>query len=312
MCNAPIYDKSRVHPLTGKLIPIPCGKCLGCMIDNRTLWNSRLTYEYINQRSAMVTLTYDDYFLPYNPGAIYPTVRRSDVHRFVDNLRHYVKSLPSLPEGSTKDFKVFGVSEYGSSSTRRPHYHMLVFGLDWLYFRDIIQKKWYKGHIDIGPIMKGGVRYCLKYLDKQFGRKEDVLHETFDYGCDKPFRFISPGLGSGYFISQADNISKFGCMKIGNRFVPVPAYWKNKVMNYTLENIYSQLKSVQDRCKVYQDFAVTHGFRSYDHYMQFCRKVLETSYVKNAHKRHEAVRDISSQLPVYAYDTFQELLHEIS
>lgn len=177
MCNDPRFYPDIVDPRTGKMIPCPCHKCSGCRIDRITLWDRRITSEYVKTRSSFVTLTYNDYFLPYNPGSVFPTVRRQDLSRFLDNLRHFVHSIPDevFPSMCSKNYKVVACSEYGENGTRRPHYHIIFLGLDWHNFRQVFIKKWPKGIVDVGPLRTcvpvEFVMFLSIFLSSSFPRK---------------------------------------------------------------------------------------------------------------------------------------------
>lgn len=310
MCNNPFFDDSRINPINGRLIPIPCGHCEGCRIDKLTLWRQRLTSEYIKQRSAFLTLTYDDYHLKYNKGSVYPTADISDVGRFFDSLRHSIRYHVSkgfqIPEFCTDRFKFFSVTEYGER-TNRPHIHALVFGLDWIKFYDFFEKTWKNGFVDCRPILKGGINYVLDYVQKQqFG--ESVLRKFFDYGCEPPKMTCSPGLGKEYFISQISNINKYGCMKIGNRFVPVPSYWKNKLFNYCDKNVWNVYLEQKARSDKVEEWCFYQGFSSYDSYLRSARKALEHSLEVRSLRRGQPSYQIAKSIRPYRFDSVQELM----
>lgn len=311
MCLYPLYDDSRINPISGKLVPIPCGRCKGCIVDRITLWTQRLTYEYITNRCSFVTFTYDDYHLPYNDGSVYPTARIKDLSNYFDSLHHLIRYYASKgsynAEYCNSNFKYFAVSEYGEKSrVRRPHYHALIFGLDFLRCEKLIKHTWKYGYCDVGAIQKGGIRYVLKYLHKQYDR-ESNLNTFFDYGCELPSMRCSPGLGKNYFLSQVDNINKYGCMKIGSRFVPVPSYWKNKLFNYCDKNVYNVFLHQKQQIKQINDFAVSHGFNSYDDYMKYSRIALEHAYETKAKKAHEPFKNWSDMGKIFKYDSISEL-----
>ena len=92
-CPRPQFYRDIVD-YRGNRVPIPCGHCLSCRIDKRILWEQRLKAEYCANSSSFVTLTYDDNHLRYsNANNFYPTTDFNQLHRFVDTLRHKVRSL---------------------------------------------------------------------------------------------------------------------------------------------------------------------------------------------------------------------------
>lgn len=305
MCNNVQFYDGKYDYFTGRLLPLPCNFCKGCRIDRRSLWEKRLTSEYVSQRCAFVCFTYDDYHLTWKKGASRPSVNKEQLHKFFDNFRHKIKTISELPPHCYYSYKVFAVAEYGEKNLR-PHYHALFFGLDWLYFKKLFQDYWQFGNVDVGPIMKGGLRYPLKYMDKeQFGLYKDILYT--DVGVEPTFSMKSPGIGSEFFVAHADDISKYGCLKLGSRFVPCPSYWKNKLINFN----YAQIKQAYDMKKEYrnaiQSYAQSVGFASYDDYLRQSRYALECNYEAQSRKRHEAFFPISSKLPRVRLNPMHEL-----
>lgn len=284
MCNNPKFFNNIHEYGTGKLYPVPCHCCLGCRIDRRLLWEYRCTSEFVKYRSAFVTLTYDEYHLPFNKGSRLPTIRHSDFHKFIDRLRHYVNSIPEMPKACTKDFKFVACSEYGTNKFR-PHFHVLFFGLDWLYFKKIFIEKWQNGIVDVGPILSGGIRYILKYMDSQL-LGEYALNKYFDVGVDIPKMYFSRGIGKDFFISQIENINEYGCAKIGNRLIPIPSYWKNKLFHYCDKNIYARKKHYNNFVRQMDSQFRSLGFDSYEDYLRYSRKALEMSYERKNMQKH--------------------------
>ncbi|UPW41664.1 replication initiator protein [Peromfec virus RodF8_28] len=108
---------------------IPCGTCLGCRVDKSREWANRLLLEkeyYPDDQVYFITLTYDDDHVPYtyysdpDSGEAQPalTLSGDDLQRFIKRLRYHAKS----------SLRFFGCGEYGPQ-TFRPHYHLIVFGL---------------------------------------------------------------------------------------------------------------------------------------------------------------------------------------
>lgn len=299
MCNNPWFDDNRYNPLTGKKVPLPCGKCQGCRIDYMLRWSRRLSYEYVSAPSAFVTFTYDDNHLRYNKGSLYPTVRLDDFSKYIESIRnklrymHIVKRVP-VPVNNNINFKYFCTSEY-SPELNRPHYHCLFFGLDFQAYRNFFKSTWKMGSIvDVRPILRGGIRYCLKYIEKkQFS--DDCEREYFDKGRDKPFMSCSPSIGSSFFISQIPNINKYGMLKIGNRFVTLEPYWKNKLFNFCDKNVYRVQAFRDNRVQDMDAYARSIGYSCYDNYMIDLRKQYELAFESSATKNHEPIRRISSQ-----------------
>lgn len=297
MCNNPRYYSKIIDVFSGRTVPVPCHHCEGCRIDRLALWERRCSYEMIQGQNSFVTLTYDEYHLHWNKGSVYPTICDRDLVKFKDNLRYHVNLIPDevFPEFNRKDFKIAACSEYGDIR-ERPHFHLLIFGLDWQKFSSIIHSSWHNGISDIGPIRRGGIRYVLSYIDQcMYGDIRKKMY--FDKGRSAPKMYFSRGLGKGWFLSQYDNIQKYGCAKIGNRFVPVDTYWKNKLLKFnyeTLDKIRSHSLSYQQEM---DRFARSLGYSCYDQYLRGARKALEYSYEKKRLFKHKPTNNLSPSLP---------------
>ena len=92
-------------------IPIPCGKCTGCLADESLMWSIRAYHESQEHMfNSFVTLTYDDEHLPPDH-----KIHKEHLQNFFKRARHSFK------------FRYLACGEYGEQ-TRRPHYHALIFG----------------------------------------------------------------------------------------------------------------------------------------------------------------------------------------
>ena len=160
MCSNPWFKK-----INNKWQSLPCGQCLACRIDSLILWQTRCNIEYIKGRSAFVTFTYDDNHLHYKENAFLPTLKKEEIHRYLDNIRHKVNKLPLLPSLCRKNYHFFFAGEYGDSFLR-PHAHILFFGLDFLDMKNLFINSWKNGSIKSLPVSQGGIRYVVDYMTK--------------------------------------------------------------------------------------------------------------------------------------------------
>ena len=109
-------------------VEIPCGKCIGCRLAYSRMWADRCIAEAtLHEDNFFVTLTYNDENLPIvadpETGEIKKnihTLDKRDVQLFFKRLR---KNYPY-----ENNLRFFMAGEYGST-TARPHYHALIFGL---------------------------------------------------------------------------------------------------------------------------------------------------------------------------------------
>ena len=138
---------------------------------------------YCYSSNSFVTLTYNDECLP----------KDGSVH--FDHLRKFVNNLRSRLKG--RRFRYFGVGEYGDKS-ERPHYHLILFGVDHIGDSEAIGKSWrlnrvQPGFVDIGTVNKDSIQYVCGYTIKKMTKEDDPrLH-----GRNPEFSIQSrhPGIG---------------------------------------------------------------------------------------------------------------------
>lgn len=190
-----------------KLISIPCGMCSECIRSRALNWSFRILNESkYHDHSYCITFTYDDEFLPKNGSLV-----KDEISKFNKKLKTYLSRL-----GMKSDFRFFGCGEYGDKY-KRPHYHVIYFGLDlWdlvfaaikngvIYFDSpFIRKLWNKGHISVSVLNERCATYVASYVNKKIG-------VVFDENKVRPFTLMSrrPGIGSqiledAYFKEKID------------------------------------------------------------------------------------------------------------
>lgn len=263
-------------------LKVPCGYCLGCRMDRLALWSARCNYEQIKGENAFVTFTYNDFFLPYNDGSLFPTLRFEDLHKYLDNLRHKVNKIPFLPQFNRKTFSYFAAGEYGDRF-HRPHYHVLFFGLDFQKFKNLFSTSWKNGMIECDPVLSGGVRYVVDYFTKSMV-SGDLAETMYDNkGLERPFKSVSRGLGSELFYVHRDEIRNGFDLKIGSRFLPVPLYYKNLYCNFSDDEICSRFSVNKQKIKELSDNALRLGFDCVDDYVLYCARANELALSKKLH-----------------------------
>lgn len=199
---------SRHEAFTDKPVSLPCGKCIGCIKDWSTAWSVRCFHESEqHEQNCFATLTYRD----PAPDRLVPK-----------DLRDFFKRLRS----AGVKFRYFAVGEYGGR-TRRPHYHVLFFGQDFLgrsvplgmgegsenglYMNPWLTRMWKLGHVTIGRCEADSIFYTCGYSLKNVDQ-EDCFHVA----SRKPF------VGAGWLEKYSDDIRRNGFVTIGGvkRMVP--------------------------------------------------------------------------------------------
>lgn len=129
-----------------------------------------------------VTLTYDDHHLP-DP----PHVSKPHLQKFLKRLRYYVEPIK---------IRYYGVGEYGDRSFR-PHYHCVIYGLDWVLNREVVKKSWPYCDpdigIDIGELNQKSASYVTGYVTKKILKKQKK--HPVNYGKTDEFMISSKGIG---------------------------------------------------------------------------------------------------------------------
>lgn len=151
-------------------VTIACQRCIGCRLERSRQWAMRCMHEaQLHDENSFITLTYDDQHLPYGG-----TLIKKHFQDFMKRLRRHF--------GGRK-IQYYHCGEYGER-TRRPHYHALLFGLDFrdkLHFKttargdrvftsSTLSKLWGMGHCSIGAVTFESAAYTARYiLKKQSG-----------------------------------------------------------------------------------------------------------------------------------------------
>jgi len=153
----------------------------------------------MHSENCFITLTYDDDFLPFG-GSLY----RPDFQKFCKRLRKKVGP-----------FRLFYCGEYGET-TRRPHYHAILFGFrpndpelfsqgkHKLYESKLLRETWGLGHASFGEATFETAAYVARYVTKKItGPAAEKHYQTVDpetgeiYDLVPEFNGMSrrPGIG---------------------------------------------------------------------------------------------------------------------
>ncbi|MEM2002561.1 MAG: hypothetical protein QXT77_07960, partial [Candidatus Methanomethylicaceae archaeon] len=188
-------------------VELPCGKCTGCRADQALMWSIRAYHEStLHDQNSFITLTYDDDHLPKDG-----LIDKKHLQDFFKRLRR------DLPPGSVR---YIACGEYGDQ-TRRPHYHAILFGLDFLhdkitinedlYTSPTLEKFWGQGHVSIAPVTMASICYVCGYVMKKINDAD-----TFNLMSRRP------GIGSTWLSLYKDDLIRTGSVTIEGREYPVP------------------------------------------------------------------------------------------
>lgn len=264
-----VCEGSFVSPYAKKVyrewIEIPCGKCIECRLQYSRQWADRCVYEamyYPEDQCWFCTLTYNnenivDVNSEYLPG----TLVKKHFQDFMKRLRdhEYRKNGNRI--------RFYACGEYGSK-TFRPHYHVIIFGIqfrpdslmEWTvsksgkrqwrscYLEDI----WERGICTVSPMSWDTAAYTARYtLKKAFKEYSKELYEV--NGLEPEFVLMSrkPGIGYQFYEDNKKDIYKFDQIiqrsPDGGRKTKPPRYFDNRLQAENPE-LYNLIKSNRKEC----------------------------------------------------------------
>jgi len=170
------------------------------------MWTMRMLHEKESwEQACFVTLTYDNEHLP--PRGLV----KSDLQKFIKRLR---KRIPKI--------KYFGCGEYGELSTKRPHYHLILYGVAKHEADCILPQIWGKGNVKNGHVEEDSIRYVAGYIDKKWMSGDQKNTEYM--GKPPPFQIQSQGIGKEYWLKHYGEFLDDG-LKFRGKPQAVPRYY---------------------------------------------------------------------------------------
>lgn len=227
-----------VKPPEGfEVIRIPCGNCLGCMLNRSREWALRCMHEMKTSTSGcFVTLTIDSERKLYDDMDF--SLNRRDIQLFIKRLRKEI---------APTRIRYFYCGEYGAKR-QRPHYHILIFGYDFpdkvlwrinpvlsrfsnynrpvcLYRSPLLERLWPFGFSTIGELNFRTAAYTARYCLKKSG----IISKKAHYGERTP-EFIGcslkPGIGYEYFQRYYNDFYAIdSCLDPDKNRIKIPRYY---------------------------------------------------------------------------------------
>ena len=236
-----------------KVIPRPCGKCMGCRIQRRESLAIRLAHESrCHDHSAFVTLTYSEQ--PYGNSLYKP-----DAQKFIRSLRKI----------TGQKGRYFFTGEYGGK-LGRPHLHGILYGFEFAdripsakrkgnqyWTSDTLSKAWKHGYADLTNVTPQNCMYVTKYhIDKVTGPKSENHYawtnpDTGEIHIREPeFALMSlkPGLGADWFkkYGMSDIYDSGGFIIINGRRYAPPRYYDELLRRSDPER-YEEVKAIREK-----------------------------------------------------------------
>jgi len=217
-------------------VKLPCGQCIGCRIEKSRQWAIRCCHEaQTHESNCFVTLTYSDENLPYG-GAL----DKEHLQKFFKRLRR-----------SLGKFRYFASGEYGDASNR-PHYHCLIFGIDFsfdrrehskndqgdqYYISETLDEIWGMGNCLISNFSYQTAAYTARYVMKKLGGSmaDSYIRANLATGqfveVPKEFAIMSlkPGIGSKWFDQFSTDVFPSDYLVHQGKKHSVPRYYTDKL-----------------------------------------------------------------------------------
>lgn len=224
--------------LTGVPLKLPCGQCIGCRLERSRQWAMRCVHEAkFHAANCFVTLTYDNTFMPAGG-----SLSKRDLCLFFKRLRN-----------TRGAFRYYACGEYGSLSAR-PHYHALVFGLnfpdktkqsvnrrgDVYYGSAELKELWPYGNNIIGEVNFDTAAYVARYVMKKItGPMAESHYDVMDGNGEihrriPEFTVMSrrPGIGLKYYETYGQEVRDHDSVVINGREVLPPRYYDKKTEEF--------------------------------------------------------------------------------
>jgi len=164
-------------PRVKDLQVVPCGNCIGCRATQAREWTMRIMHERrMHDDAWFLTLTYSDEEVPENG-----SLRAKDFQAFIKAVRR---------EHEAKSIRFYGCGEYGES-TKRPHYHAVLFGCGFMdrtpirsgangpiWRSESLERYWGHGISEFGSVTDASAAYVAGYVRKKISKK--VYPEAYE------------------------------------------------------------------------------------------------------------------------------------
>lgn len=244
-----------------EVVRLPCGQCIGCRLDKSLQWALRCVHEAsMHDENSFVTLTYDEKHLPTDE-----SLCKRHHQDFIRRLRR---------EFPKHKVRYFLCGEYGDTNMR-PHYHALLFGIDFpdktfwseskenkIYISPDLLRLWPFGLSWIGSVTWQSAAYVARYVLKKVNGDnawerycKDINTETGECRVLEP-EYIAmsrrPGIGREWYRAYKKDARKDFLTHDGKKF-KLPRYYDQII---ELEDIERYRDNKRKRQKSAREHAV--------------------------------------------------------
>ena len=269
----PCYNPLLAYRLDGKItfhkpfvyakgFNLPCGQCIGCRLSYSRQWAIRCVHEaQMHENNCFITLTFSPEELAKrnNPQSL----DVAEFQRFMKRLR----------KKYGKGVRFFHCGEYGEQN-KRPHYHALLFGVDFsdrvlwsqrngvkLYVSDNLSKLWPYGFSTIGDVTFESAAYCARYVMKKIRGEaaEDhymftdmVTGEVSQVQPEYATMSRKPGIGKPWFDKYKEDVFPNDYCVVRGHEVKPPRYYETLLSEEELVQLKAKRK--EDAPEVYENY----------------------------------------------------------
>ena len=214
-------------------VDVPCGQCIGCRQEQKRQMAIRCMHEAsLHDENCFLTLTYDDAHLPE-----YGSLRKADFQKFMKRLRKFF---------APRRVRFLHSGEYGDDKLR-PHYHALLFGVDFpdkykwstrgrfpVYRSPTLETLWKGGQSEIGTVTYASAAYVAKYCVKKLtGVEGHEQYKALDHRTgelvpvEAEYATMSrrPGIGAEWYRKYGEEVYRDGTVVIDGVEVRAPRYY---------------------------------------------------------------------------------------
>lgn len=257
---------------------VACGQCMNCRTNHKRSWVGRILLEASEYKtnSTFLTMTYKDEALPTGGG-----LRKSHVQDYIKRLRR--KSVGAV--------RYFAVGEYGEK-TKRPHYHMILFGFEPWHWQEKLQEAWPHGHVKAGECTPASASYTAGYCVKKLAESQVIEGQPPEFHIESH----KPPLGAAglkritdvmYTRHGAAMLKKLedvpNSYRIHGKTYPIPRHWVRKMRDEVFQGEWKPMGTPQKEWLV--DYA-EEAKRSLEEYRQLAQQHAAKKYARrNAKSR---------------------------
>lgn len=218
---------------------IPCGRCLGCMVQRSQDWTVRCVHEASCwNANSFVTLTYDDEHLPFRGDLVH-----RDWQLFHKRLLSHARRVARKAGVPFLGIPFYMCGQY-VPDTGRPHFHGLLFGFQfadlvrwkrnasgqWIYRSALLERLWPNGFSTVGEVSADSAAYVARYCHVRTGPDFRKVYERIDSETGEIYRVrdeyarmsTRPAVAKAWFVANYSDVFPRDRVLLDGRFVKPP------------------------------------------------------------------------------------------